>query len=236
MNRKCKFLFTIEERVDLTAQIKAAQLVSEGIKSLKNPDPLFTQWSWNKLPQLLQQNPFPRTTPLPPVLTSNDYAIMKEEAPELLPQAFVVQTGELSFLACDNCDGVVREVSGCGSYPFHTAIAAADYLSGIYDESTVELYHASRYRASDIFLGHNRGTAKEYQDFIFERTEDGNPGIAEGDTFYAVEMANQMSPKKIAEVIQAHSPLAVFAADYGNRIITRSKLPIFASKHNVILR
>ena len=98
MNRKCKFLFTIEERVDLTAQIKAAQLVSEGIKSLKNPDPLFTQWSWNKLPQLLQQNPFPRTTPLPPVLTSNDYAIMKEEAPELLPQAFVVQTGELSFL------------------------------------------------------------------------------------------------------------------------------------------
>lgn len=236
MNRKCKTLFTINERVDLTAQIKAAQVVIQGIDQLENPNSILTEWKGSKFPRLLQQNPFPRMTLFPTALEANDYAIMQVEAPELLPKSFVVQVGELSFLACDNHEGLLRETSGCGAYPFHTLIGAADYLSGVYDESTVELYHSSRYRTGDIFAGNNHGIGREYQHFIFERTECGYPSIAEGDTLYAVEMATRLSPRMIAAILQEHSPLAVFAADYGQRIVMRSKLPIFTSKHNLILR
>ena len=237
MNRKCKsLLFTIEERVDLTAQIKAAKLVIQGIEQLKDPNPVLMEWKENKLPRLLQQNPFPRVTPFPEAYAADDYTTMLEEAPELLPESFVVQAGELSFLACKNHEGKIHEESKCGAYPFHTLIAAADYLSGVYDESTVELYHSSRYRTGNIFSENNHDISKGYQKFIFDRTECGYPSVVEGDTLYAVEMTHRLSPRMIAEVVQKHSPLAVFAADYGKRIVKRSRLPIFTSKNNLILR
>lgn len=213
-------VFTYEERLDIHGRYQDLDRLEERTKK-DGSYFLFASQIQKNRQELLMENPFPRFEPLPTLVLANQ---IKTELPSLCKQEgfrFVIQKGDLLYASCRIKQGKVVETISCGGYIFNNVMMAADYTSGLFDETTVSLYLASMARTNAIFDGSKQLPKHHgYFDFYYNLALEDIHQVTAIDFSYADEMLDYLPDDLVARTITAYSPLGVFSREYGTRIVS----------------